>query len=600
MKRIAPLLLLLVQLPLEAQEPQASRAPAPRRVLGAAPLPGDVRTDGRVDDPARSAAEVAAGFTQAYPRPGAPASEGTEIRVLAGPDALYVAARMLDSRPDSIVAPLARRDAAGIYTDQVQVSIDSRNDRRTAFLFSVNPRGVKRDVFLYDDTREDASWDAVWDVATAVDSSGWTAEFRIPYSQLRFSGGPADGRVWGLGVMRDLARKEERSTWSPWTRNSPGFVSSHGELAGLAGIRAPGRLEVLPYTSARLERAPGDRANPFYDANDWASSVGADVQYGVPGGLTLTATVNPDFGLGEVDPADVNLTAFETFFTERRPFFVEGSDIFRFGQLAAGNTYGFSEFFYSRRIGRPPQRVLGGPDVLQVDAPEQSTILAAAKLSGKTAGGWSVGLMDAVTSREEARYLTASGERSAPVEPLSNYLVGRLRRDLDRGNTVLGGIATATHRDLGGSEFDALLRSRAMLAGVDAQHSWKARAWTASGYLAGTRVEGSRQVITGAQTSSARYYQRPDADYLRLDSTRTALDGYTGAAAIRHSGSWDASLAYQAVSPGFEVNDLGFQGRTDSHAVSTFLGHRINRPGRVFRDKLLALYAQHAWNFGGD
>ncbi|HEX6909786.1 MAG TPA: DUF5916 domain-containing protein, partial [Longimicrobium sp.] len=522
------ILLTLAAAPLAAQQapaggPAPASAPDARRVAGAAALTGQVRLDGRLDDAAWAAAEPLTGFTQAYPNPGAPESQRTEVRVLVGPDALYVGARMFDTAPDSIAAQLSRRDVMSTYSDRISVFVDSRDDHRTAFGFGVNPRGVKTDSYQYDDTREDLTWDAVWDVATSVDSLGWTAEFRIPFSQLRFPPRVGGERVWGLGVMRDLARREERSTWAPWTRNAPGFVSSFGQLRGLEAVRAPARLEILPYSSARLERAPGDGADPFYAQNDVAGSVGADFQYGLPGGLTLTGTINPDFGQVEVDPAVVNLTAFETFLPERRPFFVEGSDVFRFGDLTARNQFSYPQYFYSRRVGRAPQRRITGGDVAYIDVPDESTILGAFKVSGKTAGGWSVGVMDAVTSREEGRFLTSAGVRGTQnVEPLTNYFVGRVRRDLRQGRTVVGGILTATNRDLADSLFDPWLRESAYVAGVDAQHSWKGRAWTLSGFLAGSRVAGSQSILRSTQLSSARYFQRPDADHLEYDPERTS------------------------------------------------------------------------------
>lgn len=603
MRILSLLLLVLTAAPLAAQQPADSAtgtSSGTRRVATAAPLTGQVRVDGRLDDAAWAAAPVLAEFTQAYPDPGSPASERTEVRVLVGPDALYVGARMFDSSPDSIAAQLSRRDVTG-YSDRVSVFVDARDDRRTSFGFGVTPRGVKIDSYQFDDNREDNSWDAVWDVGTTIDSLGWTAEFRIPFSQLRFPPRVQGERVWGLGIMRDLARRDERSTWSPWNRNVPGFVSSFGELRGLAAVRAPTRLEILPYTSARLERSPGDAADPFYHENDMGAQVGADFQYGLPGGLTLTGTLNPDFGQVEVDPAFVNLSAFEVFLAERRPFFVEGSDIFRFGNVSARNYLGFPEYFYSRRIGRAPQRRVSGSDIAYVDVPDQSTILGAVKVSGRTAGGWSVGVLNAVTAEEEARFRTTLGESGAQgVEPLTNYFVGRLRRDVNRGNTVVGAIVTATNREMSDSLYRPVLRGDAYMAGIDAQHSWKNREWTLSGFLAGSRISGSEAVIRGAQLSSARFYQRPDADHVELDPTRTSLGGRIGALALSHTGRWDGSLVYQESSPGFEVNDLGYLNITDRRAFSTYLGRRVNRPTPLLRSHTMAVYSNHAWTFGGD
>jgi hypothetical protein len=561
----------------------------------------DIAIDGRLDEAAWAAAEPAADFTQSWPKAGAAPTERTEARVLYSDDAIYVGVRLFDSRPDSIAAQLARRDAGGIYSDWVHVILDSYHDRRTGFRFSLNPRGVQKDVLHSNDTNEDTNWEAVWQSAARVDSLGWTAEFRIPLSQLRFSGAePAGGRVWGLQVQRDIARREERDTWAPWSRSDAGYVSRFGDVTGLTGIRPVRRAELLPYVSSRLTRAPGDTQNPFYSANDGGVSAGADFKVGITSGLTLTGTVNPDFGQVEVDPAVVNLSAFETFFPEKRPFFIEGSDVFRFGQVGTYNNYGFQEYFYSRRVGRTPQRRLSGDEIRFTDVPSQSTIVGAGKVTGKV-GPWTLGVMDAVTSEEKARFINDDGSRhTATVEPLTNYFVSRVRRELRGGGTVLGAMATATHRDMSDDAFAPLLRSRAYFAGIDGEHSWAKRAWKVSGYVAATQVEGSRDVIRAAQNSSARYYDRPDADYLALDPNRTSLGGHIAEAAIQRSGDWDLSLDFKQTSPGFEVNDLGFQGRTDYRSFTTFLGRRVNEPRGLFRDHSYFTYSYHAWNFGGD
>ncbi|HET7275361.1 MAG TPA: DUF5916 domain-containing protein [Longimicrobiaceae bacterium] len=574
---------------------------SPVKIATAERVQSAIHIDGILDEAAWSNVEPATDFTESYPDPGAPASQRTEARILYDDAALYVGIRMYDPHPDSIAAQLARRDASGIYSDWVHLIIDSYHDHRTAFRFSVNPLNVKKDVYTFDDGNEDASWDAIWEVDTRIDSLGWTAEYRIPLSQIRFSGDePEGGRVWGLQIMRDIARRDERVAWSPWTPQDPGFVSRFGDLVGLTGITPPTRLEITPYISAQVDRSPVNASNPFHEATDATGSIGVDLQYGLPAGLTLTATVNPDFGQVEVDPSVVNLSAFETFFPEKRPFFVEGSDVFRFGQTRSFNNYAFEEYFYSRRIGRTPQRRLGGSEILYTDAPDHTTILGAAKVSGKT-GGWTIGLMDAVTAEEQAEYIVASGdELAAPVEPLTNYFVGRVRRDFRGGNTVLGGMVTATNRKMGGSAFDGLLRSQAYLGGVDFEHSWADRAWTLSGYAAGSLVEGDADVIAATQLSSARYYQRPDADYLDFDPSRTSLTGHMAELAIQHAGAWDGSLAYKEVSPGFEINDLGFQSRTDYRAVTTFLGRRISEPGELFRSYSYSAYSYHVWNRGGD
>ena len=587
------------QTPAQPSSAAGTRAPA---TLRATRLQGEVRLDGRLDEAAWQAAVPTTEFSQSYPDAGAAPTLRTEARVLYDDENLYVSVRSHDPSPDSIAAPLARRDAGGIYSDWVNVSFDSRLDRRSAFLFSVNPRGVQRDFYLSDDgSYEDASWNAVWDVATAVDSAGWVAEFRIPMSQLRFGGQAADERTWGMQITRDIARRGERVSWSPWTRNDAGFVSRFGTLTGLTGVRAPRALEIMPYASARLTRAPGDAADPFFQENEPGLDVGADLRLGLPLGLTLSATINPDFGQVEADPAEVNLTAFETFLSERRPFFTEGADVFRFGSTRAFNRYGSQEYFYSRRVGRSPQRVLGGPDVAFVDAPQQTRILGAAKVSGRTPGGWSIGVMDAVTGRESARFLDTGGEqRTARVEPLSNYFVGRARKDLNGGASQFGLLGTATHRNLDDETLRGMLHREGYLGGVDFLHTWGERAWSVSGYVAGSRVAGTTDVLRATQRSSVRYYQRPDADYVEVDEGRTSLSGHIGELSVAHGGSWDASVQLKQVSPGFELNDLGFQTRADSRSVATFLGRSVNRQMGFLRSHSYAAWQFRVWNFGGD
>jgi uncharacterized protein DUF5916/cellulose/xylan binding protein with CBM9 domain len=557
-----------------------------------------ISIDGKLNEPAWSSAAPAGDFIQSYPKVGAPPTDPTEVRVLYDDAALYVGVRMFDAHPDSIAAQLARRDASGIYSDWLHVIIDSYHDRRNAFRFTVNPRGVQKDVLHSDDRNEDLNWDAVWEVATTIDSLGWTAEYRIPFSQLRF--GPAGKgieRVWGIHVMRDIARRNERDSWSPWKQTDPGFVSFEGDLAGIVDIPTPRRLEITPYVSTKLTRAPGNPANPFYRSNDVKPSVGADLKYGLPSGLTLTATVNPDFGQVEVDPAVVNLTAYETFFPEKRPFFVEGANIFNLGSIQGGPGYGSQQVFYSRRIGRAPQRF---PNGLFVDAPEATTIIGAGKLTGKV-GAWTVGVLNALTAEEKARVVDAANvESTTPVEPLTNYFVGRIKRDFRGGNTILGFGGTAVNRDLSDTVFKNLLRSNAEVASADFEHRWSNRQWSVTGALSQSRIGGSRPVIRNAQTSSARYYQRPDADYLQVDTAANSLDGYSAKLGINKSGTWTFAGTAKSVSPGFEVNDLGFMGRVDYRNLGASGSYNNFTPGKLLRSYNLYIGTNHAWNYGGN
>jgi hypothetical protein len=581
--------------------PARAAAAAPLRVAHAARLTGTIQIDGRLDEPAWQAAEPTGDFVQSWPNPGAPATERTEVRVLYDDQAIYVGIRMFDEHPDSIAAQLARRDAVGIYSDWAHVIFDSYHDRRTSFRFTVNPRGVQKDVYMSNDGTEDVNWDAVWKVATLVDSLGWVAEYRVPLSQLRFgSAPPGQERVWGFQVQREIARRQERDTWSPWNAQDQGFVSRFGDLTGLRDVPVPRRLEVLPYSSVRSTHAPGSAADPFYHSLDTKPKAGLDVRFGLPKGLTLSGTVNPDFGQVEADPAVVNLSAFETFFTEKRPFFIEGSDAFAFGRVLTHNDYGNATYFYSRRIGRAPQRSASGPGVLYVDAPDAATIAAAAKVTGK-AGPWSVGLLDAFTPTGHADVAASGGVRySTPVEPATNYFAGRVRRDFRKGRTVIGAMVTSTARSVGDSVFTGALRSEALFGGVDFEHKFAKQTWAVSGFFAGSRVSGSAAAIAATQQNSTHYYQRPDASYLRFDPARTSLEGHTGEIALERSGAVFGSLAYKELSPGLELNDLGFQGRSDLRALSSLIGYQSFKAGRLFRQYDAFIYENSTWNFGGD
>jgi len=529
------ILIALVPAVLSAQNTTPRTAPdtAQHRVAIAARRTSEISLDGRLDEQAWQAAQPAGGFIQAYPTAGAKAPDPTEVRILYDDAALYVGIRMFDQHPDSIAAQLARRDASGIYSDWAHLIIDSYHDRRTAFRFSVNPKGVKKDVYTSNDNEEDLNWDAIWEVATRVDSAGWVAEYRIPLSQLRF-GNQGKERIWGFQVQRDIARRQERDTWNPWVPDGRGMVSRFGDLTGLVDVPTPQRLELVPYASSRLTRAPGSSADPFFKSNDFRPSVGADLRYGLPAGLTLTATINPDFGQVEVDPSVVNLSAFETFFPEKRPFFLEGLDVFTFGQINTQNDFGSQRYFYSRRIGRQPQRFPSGAEFFRT--PDQTTIATAAKVTGKN-GPWTIGLIDAVTPEEHADILTPLGERTTtPVEPLTNYFVGRVKRDFNKGATTVGGMLTSTLRSVDNNVFKDLLRSGASFGGIDFQSATQGRQWVVSGFAAGSRVTGSASAIAATQLNSSHYYQRPDADYIEFDPNRTSLDGHIAEIALALSG----------------------------------------------------------------
>jgi hypothetical protein len=579
-----------VSLPLGA----ASQVPAGQdsaRTIRAEPVQSEIRLDGVLDEDAWRTAAVASDFVQQAPVPGGASSQSTEVRVLYSSDALYVGFRLFDSEPDAIAAQLARRDASGIYSDWAQILIDSYGDNRTAFSFSVNPRGVKRDMFHFADTNSDPSWDAVWDVGTRIDSLGWTAEFRIPFTQLRFD---PTRTVWGINFAREIARGEEVAYWSAIPPDAAGFVSRFGKLEGLLGLRPARRLEVLPYAVARVVQAPVDAADPFRDRREASTAIGADVKYGLTSDFTLTATFNPDFGQVDADPAEVNLTAFETFLSERRPFFLEGTDIFSFGIDGGG------QLFYSRRIGRAPTGFLPAGTRF-ADVPESTTILGAAKLSGKTSSGWSLGVLNAVTAEEHAPFISADGTRDRVViEPLTNYAVARVIRDLRAGRTTLGAIATATHRQIESDNLEHLPHT-AYSAGVDALHRFGGGNYQLRAHLLGSNVDGSTAALSRIQRASARYFQRPDADHLTFDPTRTTLGGWDARLHLNKiGGAWQWGLQTDVRSGGFEINDLGFLGTADRAVGRAYLGYSDFRPGPTFRRWGLFTNNSAGWTLDGE
>ena len=562
------------------------------RALTATRLRGVVRIDAVLDDSAWASAEIATNFRQREPNEGAAATLPTEVRVLWDDEALYVAARMRDPSPDSIIALLARRDEM-TPSDEFFVGIDGDRDRRTAYVFSVTPRGTRTDVLIYNDNMRDPSWDAVWQAATRVDESGWTTEMRIPLTQLRVRG----DRPWGINFFRWIARRREDTQWSLIPRASPAWVSHYGELRGVIPTSTPRRLEIVPYTLGRVTRAPGAASDPFHRRMEPGAALGADLKAGV-GPFTITAAINPDFGQVEADPSEVNLTTTETFLQEKRPFFVEGVDLFDF---KLGYFFGSEKLFYSRRIGRRPQASVPG-DPAYVDEPDVTTILAAAKLTGRTARGWSVGLLDAVTGEERARL---DGDPSVPstvaVEPMTNYTVARVMRDFNEGRTVLGGIGTAMHRRLNGIETFSDLRSAAYTGGVDLRHRFSGGHYQMTAYVLGTHVQGSAESIDETQRSSARYFQRPDATHLEYDPTRTSLSGMGAFTEIwKSGGSWRWGASGRLVTPGFEANDLGYQPGADFVSHSNWIGYESYRQTRHFRRWWWYLNTLAWWNTAGE
>lgn len=562
-----------------------------RRVTGESP-----EIDGRLHDNAWLNADAATDFIQREPAAGAPATQRTTVSVVYDDAAIYIAMRMFDSQPHLIQAPLSRRDDANAPGEWATVSIDSNLDRRTAYKFATTPRGVQYDALHFEDSREDSNWDAVWEVAARIDSLGWTAEFRIPLSQLRYSVSSSGGAgPWGIEFGRDISRLSEVSFWVPIIPGTNRVVSFFGDLTGLQGLATTRRLEVMPYTLAKLSRAPGETVNPFYRQNDPGVSTGADLKFGFTSNLTLTATINPDFGQVEADPSVVNLGSFETFFPEKRPFFTEGAEIFRFTMAPE------LQAFYTRRVGRPPQRSVSAPAGGFVDVPETARILGAAKISGKTAAGWSLGLLHAVTGKSYARVANSLGvEGREPVEPLAQYSVVRLVRDFNKGQSGVGVIGTSTIRQIDDTRLD-FLRSRSLISGANGWYRFGSNRYEARALVLGTMVHGSPASLVLTQRSSVHRFQRPDATHLDYDTTIVDMSGWAGEGAVQKiAGDWYGGVTWGVRSPGLELNDAGYNTYSDTWYLAPGWSYRTFKPGRRVRSWSTGVSVIPAWSFGGE
>jgi hypothetical protein len=551
--------------------------------------------DGRGDDAVWENAPEITAFRQFEPNEDGNPTYETSAKVAFDDRNLYVLLHAKDPHPDSIVAQLTRRDQ-GSPSDWLMVLIDSYNDHRTGFEFHVNAAGVKRDVSIVNDGDEDMSWDGVWDVATAIVSDGWTAEFRIPLSQLRFP--PNGSPTFGMMFVRDIGRSKERISWPALRKSKGGVVSQFAEVSGFAGLTSPRRLELTPYTVIKTvpqHQVDGGGATTGYDRAN-LSTVGADIKYGVSSNFTLDATINPDFGQVEADPSNLNLSAFETFYSERRPFFMEGAGLFRFDvNCNDGNCSGL---FYSRRIGRRPHLnddIQGNYDPA-ASVSQSTPILGAAKLTGRTESGLQLGVFDAVTDQRKA-YGPAIG--SLVAEPRTNYLVGRVAQDFRHGKSSIGIMATATNRSLDDFTSRSLARS-AYVAGIDARHRFLKDNYELSGFVAASTVSGTPGAIDILQLDSRHNYGRPDAN-LPYDSTATRLGGIAENISFNKIGGGITrfNFSYRTLSPGFEINDVGYLSRADQRSFSGWQGLQFNKPKSWYRQARLNFNEWAGWTTDG-
>ncbi|NER12712.1 hydrolase [Leptobacterium flavescens] len=563
------------------------------------------KIDGLLDDEAWNIVEWATDYVEFEPDTGTPPTEQTKMKIIYDDKNLYVAFRCYQADPSTIEKRLGRRD--DFPGDWVEINIDSYNDDRSGFSFTISASGVKGDEFISDNGNFDSSWNPIWYMKTNIDEEGWTAEVRIPLTQLRF--GNEDEQVWGLQSTRRYFNNEERSLWQPLPANPPGWVSEFGELRGIKGLKPQKQLEIQPYTVGQLDTFEKEEGNPFRDGSDTKLTVGLDAKIGITNDLTLDLTVNPDFGQVDADPGAIALDGFEIFFQERRPFFVENKNIFdfRFGG-------GRDNLFFSRRIGRTPQ---GGTTADSekgefADVPTNSTILGAAKFSGKTKNGWSIGILESITDKEFAEIglntdpevlngLSEIGERREElVEPLTNYLVTRVQKDFNDRNSYVGGIFTATNRKL--EDNLNFLRKSAYSAGLDFRHNWKQRKYYMEGNVVLSNVHGSEEAIEITQRSLTHLFQRSDAGHVEVDPTRTSLTGTGGRFEIGKSGggNWRYNIGGNWRSPELELNDIGFLRQADDIRQYFNIRRLFNKPTSWYRRARIGFEQFTTYDFEGN
>ncbi|MCB0475007.1 MAG: carbohydrate binding family 9 domain-containing protein [Flavobacteriaceae bacterium] len=531
--------------------------------------------DGVLDDDAWNIVEWGNDFVEWRPNENTVPTEQTKFKIIYDSKNLYVAIKAYDKHPDSIIRRLSRRD--GFVGDRTTIIFDSYHDKRTGFSFTITAAGVKGDEFVSQNGDNwDESWNPIWYTATTVDSEGWNAELKIPLSQLKF--GKSDEQIWGLQLMRNYFRTQEHSVWQRIPIDAPGLISEFGELRGLLNIEPQKQLEIQPFSVTQLETYPAEAGNPFRDGSDFKLNGGLDAKIGITNDLTLDLTVNPDFGQVEADPGAITLDAFEIFFEEQRPFFVENKNIFNYDI----DNFSADNLFYSRRIGRNPQIDPEVTDNEYVKKPLNTTILGAAKFSGKTRNGWSVGMLESLTSREFAKIDSDGQRRKELVEPLTNYFVGRLQKDFNHRNSYIGGIFTATNRQIEAPV--NLLRKAAYTGGMDFMHQWKNRTYYISGNTVFSHVTGSKEAITETQESPVHLFNRVDASHVRVDPNRTSLTGSGGKleAGKAGSGHWRYAGGITWRSPELELNDIGFLRQADEIRQYARVNFRTLKPKGIF------------------
>ena len=561
--------------------------------MSAGILMGEIELDGRLDEISWQQSTPGSNYIQGKPYEGRKALEETEVHVLIGEKFIYVGAQMYESDPSVIDKNLVRRDTEGQY-DFINVAFDPNFDRRTSYYFRVSAANVQFDKYFYNDSQQDRAWNAVWESAVHHHDQGWSVEMKIPLSQLRYDSNEPN-QTWGFQSSRRRMVENEWSYFALHSQRRTGYVSQFGILENVRIPESSRRIETRPYVSNSLHKADAEEGNPFFDGSENTERIGTDLKLGLGSAFTVDATINPDFGQIEADPAEINLSEFETRFDERRPFFVEDAQVFDFPLSRSPG----DKLYYSRRIGRVPHgSAPSGADFSRI--PLDATIDGAMKLTGKTDSGLSIGLLAASVGEETGKAFYASENRFEEfrAEPRSQFGALKIQRDLKGGASQIGALFTGVNRDLSKDDTFDFLPKDALTGGLHFQHQWNDRDWSIEGSIAASQVRGSENAITRVQISSNHYFQRPDATRLAVDSTATSMNGGRWQLALnRQNGEhFTGGFWLGELSPGFEVNDLGYSRAREKISGGTRLNYKEIFPSSWYKSYNIGFWAASSWS----
>jgi hypothetical protein len=550
------------------------------RVYFATRINDKPKIDGKLNDVCWKTGAWEGGFTQQIPNQGKSPSQKTDFKILYDNNNLYVGFKCYDKGPGKIRPILGRRDDD--VGDAIGIALDSYNDNQTAYEFIVSAAGQKVDQIQLGDYNTDLNWDAIWDGKSKVSDSIWTAELQIPFSQIRFS--PRKEQVWGMHIKRWIDRYQEEDHWKLIPIDASAMVYLFGDLKGIEGIKPKINYEFLPYLSTRFSPNTDQK-------NEMKYGVGLNGKIGLNSGFTLDYAFNPDFGQVEADPSVLNLTSYEVFNEEKRPFFLEGNTILDY-------SIGDDMLFYSRRIGHAPSFYPDLDDNQTISIDDNVPILSALKLTGKTKNGLSVGVVQSITAKDNATIYSPDSKTKTAVEPLTDFMVGRIKQDFNNGNTVLGGMVTSTFRNINDDHLDFLSKS-ALVGGIDFQHNWKKRKYFIDFKGFFSDIQGDKQAISNLQLSPVHYFQRADADYLEYDPDKTSLSGWGGLLkGGKRSGKFRATGSLNWRSPGVDFNDVGYLLQADILNELVNLKYTVTHPKGIVRSYFVEFEQEHDWSYG--